>query len=169
MAHAKIETRNSEPMALPEVPDLDALMKSLNGEAVQETEKEPTAKAAVDSVEPAPQEKKKTPAKERKEKAAPAAAKRERKKSGSEAPKKMMGIYFTEEMHRRLKIAALQKGEYLTDMISSVCEDALQYTYRCNDAACGMDFVLRSSIAGPAPAPKCCPYCAGTRISHLRG
>ena len=149
--------------------DPDDLIRSLNEEKkpVPQPEKPTTPEPMPQAEEPVSQDRKKVPGKEKKEKVA-AAAKREKKKPAGNVPKKMMGIYFPEDTHRKLKMAALQQDVYLTDMISSLCEDALLYTYRCNEASCGMDFVLRSSIAGPAPAPKCCPFCGSSRTSHCK-
>lgn len=90
------------------------------------------------------------------------------KKAKKEVRKIALGAYCTEEERYKMKLAALNQHTSVTDLVVSGAMDIINYTYACQEAACGCRFVLRSNGDDVPPKPACCPVCQSKKINRVR-
>ena len=118
-------------------------------ETREEPKKEPQAPRPPKPKTTAPQSK---PSRGRKKKSTEAA--------GSDGKnKKLLGFYLDTQDHFRLKLACMNRNVSMTELVTGVTMDALEFTYVCTNPACRSSFVMRSSVEGDPEKPNHCPCC----------
>lgn len=110
------------------------------------------------------------PAKQQKEKkrtAAPAKqskAGRPRKEKMDEIREEQQTVFRMQTGdHFRLKMMCLSNRFSMTDFLEELCLDAMDHSYRCRNAACNCEFIVRPSSTD-ADAELRCPACGNQKL-----
>lgn len=159
-----------------EIATADATEEVMEFELIEQIPNIPTVPAPAEQQEDTSEVVKETaaaPAKQQKEKkrtSAPAKqskAGRPRKEKMDDTREKQPTVFRMQpDDHFRLKMMCLYNRFSMTDFLEELCLDAMDHSYRCRNAACNCEFIVRPSSTD-ADAELRCPACGNQKLDKV--